>query len=157
KLETEFLFNVEWGELDCLVLDLPPGTGDAQLTITQRVALAGGIVVTTPQEVALMDVRRGVTMFQEVNVPVLGVIENMSYHICRKCGERHEIFAHGGGERLAHDLGVPFLGELPLVRELREGGDYARPLVAVRPDHPIAAEFRSIADRVIDGLERTEA
>src|SRR5258708_222810 len=124
KLETEFLFNVEWGELDCLVLDLPPGTGDAQLTITQRVALAGGIVVTTPQEVALMDVRRGVTMFQEVNVPVLGVIENMSYHICGKCGSRHEIFAHGGGERLARSLNVPFLGELPLVRELREGGDY---------------------------------
>jgi ATP-binding protein involved in chromosome partitioning len=157
KLETEFLFNVEWGELDCLVLDLPPGTGDAQLTITQRVALAGGIVVTTPQEVALMDVRRGVTMFQEVDVPVLGVIENMSYHICQKCGARHEIFAHGGGVRLANDLGVPFLGELPLVRELREGGDYARPLVAVRPDHPLAAEFRSIADRVIDGLKRTEA
>src|SRR6266852_8140057 len=151
KLETEFLFNVEWGELDCLVLDLPPGTGDAQLTITQRVALAGGIVVTTPQEVALMDVRRGVTMFQEVNVPVLGVIENMSYHICGKCGSRHEIFAHGGGARLAHDLGVPFLGELPLVRELRESGDYARPLVAIRPDHPVAAEFRSIADRVIAG------
>jgi len=157
KLETELLFNVEWGELDCLVLDLPPGTGDAQLTITQRVALAGGIVVTTPQEVALMDVRRGVTMFQEVNVPVLGVIENMSYHICRKCGSRDEIFAHGGGARLAHDLGVPFLGELPLVRELREGGDYARPLVAIRPDHPVAAKFRSIADRVIDGLERTGA
>src|ERR1700687_1484886 len=157
KLESEFLFNVEWGELDCLVLDLPPGTGDAQLTITQRVALAGGVVVTTPQEVALMDVRRGVTMFQEVNVPVLGVIENMSYHICGKCGSRHEIFAHGGGARLAHDLGVPFLGELPLVRELREGGDYARPLVAVRPDHPVAAEFRSIADRVIDGLKRTGA
>jgi ATP-binding protein involved in chromosome partitioning len=87
-------------------------------------------------------------------VPVLGVIENMSYHICGKCGSRHEIFAHGGGARLANDLGVPFLGELPLVRELREGGDYARPLVAVRPDHPVVAEFRSIADRVMDGLER---
>ena len=96
-------------------------------------------------------------MFQEVNVPVLGVIENMSYHICRKCGARHEIFAHGGGARLAHDLGVPFLGELPLVRELREGGDNARPLVAVRPTIRSAAEFRSIADRVIEGLERTEA
>ena len=105
KLETEFLFNVEWGELDCLVLDLPPGTGDAQLTITQRVALAGGVIVTTPQEVALMDVRRGVAMFSEVNVPVLGVIENMSYHICGKCGERHEIFAHGGGARLARRPG----------------------------------------------------
>ncbi len=157
KLETEFLFNVEWGELDCLVLDLPPGTGDAQLTITQRVALAGGVVVTTPQEIALMDVRRGVTMFQEVGVPVLGVIENMSYHICRKCGARHEIFAHGGGARLARDLGVPFLGELPIVRELREGGDYARPLAAVRPDHPVTAAFRSIAAQIIDGLKRTEA
>jgi ATP-binding protein involved in chromosome partitioning len=103
-----------------------------------------------------MDVRRGVTMFQEVNVPVLGVIENMSYHICRKCGSRHEIFAHGGGERLARSLNVPFLGELPLIRELREGGDYARPLVAVRPDHPVTAAFRSIAERIIDGLERTE-
>src|ERR1700719_3932030 len=133
KLETEFLFNVEWGELDCLVLDLPPGTGDAQLTITQRVALAGGVIVTTPQEIALLDVKRGVAMFEEVNVPVLGVIENMSYYLCRKCNHRDEIFAHGGGARLAHDLGVPFLGELPLVRELREGGDYARPLVAVRP------------------------
>jgi ATP-binding protein involved in chromosome partitioning len=101
-------------------------------------------------------VRRGVTMFQEVDVPVLGVIENMSYHICRKCGARHEIFAHGGGERLAQSLGVPFLGELPLVRELREGGDYARPLVAVRPDHPVSAAFRSIADRIMDRLERPE-
>ena len=155
KLETEFLFNVEWGELDCLVLDLPPGTGDAQLTITQRVALAGGIVVTTPQEVALMDVRRGVTMFQEVSVPVLGVIENMSYHLCRKCGARHDIFAHGGGERLARSLDVPFLGELPLVRELREGGDYARPLVAVRPDHPVSGTFRAIGDRVRSALERS--
>jgi len=154
KVETEFLFNVEWGELDCLVLDLPPGTGDAQLTITQRVALGGGIIVTTPQEVALMDVRRGVTMFKEAEVPVLGVIENMSYHICGKCGARHDIFAHGGGERLARDLGVPFLGALPLTRELREGGDYARPLVAVRPDHPVSGAFRSIASDVIAALER---
>jgi ATP-binding protein involved in chromosome partitioning len=157
KLETEFLFNVEWGELDCLMLDLPPGTGDAQLTITQRVALSGGIVVTTPQEIALMDVRRGVTMFQEVDVPVLGVVENMSYHVCRKCGRRHEIFAHGGGERLARQLKVPFLGELPIVRELREGSDYARPLVAVRPDHPASAAFRAIADQIIGGLDRKAA
>jgi ATP-binding protein involved in chromosome partitioning len=154
KLESEFLFNVEWGELDCLVLDLPPGTGDAQLTITQRVALAGGIVVTTPQEIALLDVRRGVAMFQQVDVPVLGVIENMSYHLCGKCGARHEIFAHGGGARLARELGVPFLGELPLVRELREGGDYARPLVAVRPDHPVSAVFDSIAREIIAELEQ---
>jgi len=154
KLESEFLFNVEWGELDCLILDLPPGTGDAQLTITQRVALDGGVIVTTPQEIALLDVKRGVTMFEEVNVPVLGVVENMSYYLCRKCGHRHEIFAHGGGARLARTLGVPFLGELPIVRELREGGDHAQPLVATQPDHPISAAFKSIASNIIERIER---
>ncbi len=125
KLETEFLFNVEWGELDCLVLDLPPGTGDAQLTITQRVDLAGGVIVTTPQEVALLDVKRGVAMFNEVHTPVLGVIENMSYYVCRKCAHRHEIFGHGGGARMAAELDLPLLGELPIVPELRAGGDNA--------------------------------
>jgi len=153
KLETEFLFNVEWGELDCLVLDLPPGTGDAQLTITQRVALAGGVVVTTPQDLALLDVKRGVEMFREVNVPVLGVVENMSYYLCRKCGQRHEIFSHGGGARYAAELGVPFLGELPIVRELREGGDRANPLVASHPRHPVTAAFDAIAARVIEQVE----
>jgi ATP-binding protein involved in chromosome partitioning len=157
KLETEFLFNVEWGELDCLVLDLPPGTGDAQLTITQRVALDGGVIVTTPQEIALLDVKRGVAMFDEVHVPVLGVVENMSYYVCRKCNHRHEIFAHGGGARLAASLNVPFLGELPLVRELREGGDHASPIVAVNPAHPISAAFKSIASKVIERLDRSEA
>jgi ATP-binding protein involved in chromosome partitioning len=154
KLETEFLFNVEWGELDCLVLDLPPGTGDAQLTITQRVALAGGVIVTTPQEIALLDVKRGVAMFDEVHVPVLGVVENMSYYLCRKCNHRHEIFAHGGGERLATSLNVPFLGALPLVRELREGGDQASPIVAANPAHPVSIEFQSIAAKVIENLDR---
>jgi len=153
KLETEFLFNVEWGELDCLVLDLPPGTGDAQLTITQRVALAGGVVVTTPQDLALLDVKRGVEMFREVNVPVLGVVENMSYHVCRKCGHRHEIFSHGGGARYAAELGVPFLGELPIARELREGGDRATPIVATNPRHPVTAAFDSIAAKVINQVD----
>jgi len=157
KLESEFLFNVEWGELDCLVLDLPPGTGDAQLTITQRVTLAGGVIVTTPQEIALLDVKRGVSMFAEVDVPVLGVIENMSYYLCRKCGHRHEIFAHGGGARFAHSLGVPFLGELPIVRELREGGDEASPLVAMHPEHPVSAAFKSIAANIIQQLDRLSA
>jgi ATP-binding protein involved in chromosome partitioning len=154
KLETEFLFNVEWGSLDALVLDLPPGTGDAQLTITQRVALAGGVIVTTPQDIALLDVKRGVAMFSEVGVPVLGVIENMSYHVCRKCGRRHEIFASGGGERFARELGVPFLGELPLVRELREGGDSGRPLVTVNPEHPASLAFAAVAGKLIEALER---
>ncbi len=154
KLETEFLFNVDWGELDCLILDLPPGTGDAQLTITQQVALAGGVIVTTPQEIALLDVKRGVTMFREVNVPVLGVIENMSYYLCPKCHSRHEIFAHGGGERFARELGVAFLGEIPLVREVRESGDEAKPIVACAPEHPVSAAFKSIAGKVIEQLER---
>jgi ATP-binding protein involved in chromosome partitioning len=153
KLENEFLFNVEWGVLDCLVLDLPPGTGDAQLTITQRVHLDGGVVVTTPQEIALLDVRRGVSMFREVDVPVLGVVENMSYHLCPRCGSRHEIFSHGGGARYAAELGVPFLGELPLVRELREGGDSASPIVAANPSHPVSEAFRQIAGKVIGRLE----
>jgi len=154
KLETEFLFNVEWGELDCLILDLPPGTGDAQLTITQRVKLDGGVIVTTPQEIALIDVRRGVQMFSEVSVPVLGVVENMSYYICGKCNHRHEIFSHGGGARLAESLEVPFLGELPITRELREGGDHAMPLVATNPSHPVTAAFKSVAAKIIEELER---
>src|SRR5271165_4978171 len=156
KLETEFLFNVEWGKLDVLIIDLPPGTGDAQLTITQRVALDGGVIVTTPQNLALLDVRRGVAMFAEVKTRVLGVIENMSYYLCRKCNHRHEIFAHGGGARLAESLNVPFLGELPLVRELREGGDNASPIVAANPAHPISAAFKSIAAKVIEGLDQSE-
>jgi ATP-binding protein involved in chromosome partitioning len=154
KLETEFLFNVEWGELDCLVLDLPPGTGDAQLTITQRVTLAGGVIVTTPQEVALLDVKRGVAMFNEVHAPVLGVIENMSYYVCRRCGHRHEPFGHGGGARMAAELDLPMLGELPIASEMRAGADNARPLVAVSPAHPASQEFKAIAGRILELLAR---
>ena len=149
----QFLQETLWGTQDFLIVDLPPGTGDAQLTITQRVKLDGGVIVTTPQEIALADVRRGVQMFNEVEVPVLGVVENMSYYECRKCGKRHDIFAHGGGERLASGLGVPFLGALPLVREVREGGDQAMPIVAVNPAHPVSGIFKDIADKIIHGLE----
>jgi ATP-binding protein involved in chromosome partitioning len=152
KLEAEFLFNVEWGELDVLIIDLPPGTGDAQLTITQRVALDGGVIVTTPQNLALLDVRRGVAMFVEVKTPVLGVIENMSYHLCRKCHQRHEIFSHGGGARLAAELGVPFLGELPISTELRDGLDRASPLVATDPAHPVSKQFQLIAGKILQQL-----
>ena len=123
KLIAEFLRNGDWGELDVLVLDLPPGTGDVQLTLTQQVPITGGVIVTTPQDVALADVRRGIEMFQQVNAPVLGVIENMSYHLCPGCGARAEIFGHGGGAAMARELGVPFLGEMPLVRAVREAGD----------------------------------
>lgn len=150
KLLTQFLREVEWGELDYLVLDLPPGTGDAQLTITQQVPLTGGVIVTTPQDVALEDVKRGVTMFQQVNAPVLGVIENMSYHICTGCGHRAELFGHGGGERMAAQFAVPFLGEIPLVRDIREAGDTGKPIVAADPEHPQSQAFRVIAQRIVD-------
>src|SRR5881409_2030684 len=149
KLITEFLRNVEWGELDILVLDLPPGTGDVQLTLTQQVPLTGGIIVTTPQDVALADVRRGVQMFRQVHAPVLGVIENMSFHICPGCGERAELFAHGGGAEMARTFGVPLLGEIPLVRAIREAGDHGVPLVAADPAHPQSRAFREIAERVL--------
>jgi ATP-binding protein involved in chromosome partitioning len=149
KLITEFLRNCDWGRLDTLVMDLPPGTGDVQLTLTQQVAISGGIVVTTPQEVALADVRRGIQMFRQVNAPVLGVIENMSYHLCPGCGARAELFGHGGGAAMARELGVPFLGELPLVRAVREAGDRGVPIVAAEPSHPVSRAYREIAERVL--------
>jgi len=151
KLLTQFLREVEWGELDYLVLDLPPGTGDAQLTITQQVALDGGVIVTTPQDVALEDVKRGVKMFQQVNAPVLGVVENMSYYLC-SCGDRAELFGHGGGAAVAKQFNIPFLGEIPLVREMREAGDNGTPLVAANPEHPQSLAFRAIAQQVVDAV-----
>lgn len=153
KALTQFLRETEWGELDYLVLDLPPGTGDAQLTITQQVPLTGGVVVTTPQDVALLDVRRGVTMFQQVHAPVLGVIENMSFHVCEGCGARSEVFGHGGGERFAHDLRIPFLGSLPLVRAIREAADSGTPLVVANPEHPQSKAFKALAERVVTEVE----
>jgi ATP-binding protein involved in chromosome partitioning len=149
KLLTQFLREVDWGALDYLVLDLPPGTGDAQLTITQQVPLTGGVIVTTPQDVALEDVKRGVTMFQQVHAPVLGVIENMSYHVCSSCGHRAELFGHGGGAAMARQFGIPFLGEIPLVRDIREAGDTGVPLVVAQPEHPQSQAFRAIAQRIV--------
>jgi ATP-binding protein involved in chromosome partitioning len=148
KLITEFFRNVVWGELDYLILDLPPGTGDAQLTVAQQVPLAGGVIVTTPQDVALLDVRRGITMFEQVKAPVLGVVENMSYHVCTGCGERAEIFGHGGGEAMARQFGVPFLGEIPLVRAIRSAGDEGKPIVVADPSHPQSRAFAEIAGAV---------
>ena len=159
KLITEFLRNCDWGQLDSLVMDLPPGTGDVQLTLTQQVPISGGIIVTTPQEVALADVRRGIQMFRQVNAPVLGVIENMSYHLGPGCGERAELFGHGGGAAMARDLGVPFLGELPLVRAVREAGDRGVPIVAAEPSHPVSRAYREIAERIlvrVDEAKRRE-
>jgi ATP-binding protein involved in chromosome partitioning len=145
KLITEFFRKVEWGELDYLILDLPPGTGDAQLTVAQQVPLAGGVIVTTPQDVALLDVKRGITMFEQVNAPVLGVIENMSYHLCSGCGSRHEIFGHGGGQQMARESGVPFLGEIPLLAAIREAGDRGVPIVVADPQHPQSRAFFDVA------------
>jgi ATP-binding protein involved in chromosome partitioning len=152
----QFFRDVVWGELDYLLIDLPPGTGDAQLSISQLVTLSGVITVTTPQEVALHDVRKGMMMFKGVNVPLLGVIENMSYYVCGHCGERTEIFSHGGGERAADKLGVPFLGHIPIDPAIRAGGDEGLPIVVAQPDSPQAKAFMDIAAKI--GKEvRTQA
>lgn len=153
----QFFRDVIWGELDYLLIDLPPGTGDAQLSISQLVTLAGVITVTTPQEVALHDVRKGMMMFKGVNVPLLGVIENMSYYICRHCGEREEIFSHGGGQRAAEKLGVPFLGAIPIDPAIRAGGDEGMPIVAADPDSPQAKTFRDIAAKIASELKQQES
>ncbi len=149
---TQMLREVEWGTLDVMIVDMPPGTGDAQLTIAQQVPLAGAVIVSTPQDLALIDARRGVEMFKRVNVPLLGIIENMSYFVCPKCGERHDIFGHGGAHTEADKLGVPFLGEVPLHMTIRETSDAGRPVVATEPDGPHAKTYREIAARVRDKL-----
>ncbi len=130
KAVEQLLTDVEWGELDYLLMDLPPGTGDVQLTLSQKVPLTGAVIVTTPQDVALLDVVRGISMFRKLNVPILGVIENMSFFCCPHCGGRSEIFSHGGGEAASRKLDVPFLGEVPLDVKIREGGDTGRPVPA---------------------------
>jgi ATP-binding protein involved in chromosome partitioning len=149
---TQMLRDVEWGALDVMVVDMPPGTGDAQLTMAQQVPLAGAVIVSTPQDLALIDARRGVAMFNRVNVPVLGVVENMSYFLCPQCGSRSDIFGHGGARHEAERLGVPFLGEVPLDMAIRETSDAGRPVVATAPDGPHAAAYRAIAAKVRDQL-----
>jgi ATP-binding protein involved in chromosome partitioning len=148
----QFLRQVEWGELDFLVLDLPPGTGDIQLTIVQTVALSGAIIVTTPQEVALIDARKAATMFEKVNVPVLGLIENMSYFISPDSGKRYEIFGSGGGEREAKRLRVPLLGQIPIDIATRESGDRGMPITSEAPNSAVAIEFVKIAQRLREKL-----
>jgi len=150
-----FFRDVLWDELDYLLLDLPPGTGDVQLSISQMVPLAGAITVTTPQEVALHDVRKGIAMFQKVNVPLLGIVENMSSFVCGHCGERTDIFSHGGGERAAEKFGIPFLGRIPLDPAIRDGGDSGHPIVIDCPASPQAAAFREIAQKIIAQLGGT--
>jgi ATP-binding protein involved in chromosome partitioning len=150
---TQMLREVEWGTLDVMVVDMPPGTGDAQLTMAQQVPLKGAVIVSTPQDLALIDARRGIAMFRRVNVPVLGIVENMSTFICPHCGERSDIFGHGGARAEADRLGVPFLGEVPLHMDIREKSDSGQPVVATVPDGPHAKAYREIAARVRDGLQ----
>ena len=144
----QFLRDVNWGELDYLLIDLPPGTGDAQLSITQLIPLTGAIIVTTPQDVALLDSKRGLAMFQKVHVPLLGIVENMSYFNCPHCHEKTEIFSHGGGKAAAEKLKVPFLGEIPIDPAIREGGDAGRPIVVSDPESPQAKAFVQIAGQL---------
>jgi ATP-binding protein involved in chromosome partitioning len=149
---TQMLREVEWGELDVMVVDMPPGTGDAQLTMAQQVPLRGAVIVSTPQDLALIDARRGVAMFRRVNVPVLGIVENMSYFLCPHCGTRSDIFGHAGARHEAERLGVPFLGEVPLHIEIREKSDAGLPVVATAPNSEHAAIYRGIAQRVRDEM-----
>ncbi len=144
----QLLFEVVWPELDILFVDMPPGTGDAHLTLVQRVPLAGGIIVSTPQDIALIDARRGLAMFQQVNVPVLGIIENMSYFLCPSCGARSDIFGHGGARDEATRLGVPFLGEIPLHMSIRETSDAGMPIVWQKPDSCHSEIYRHIAHEI---------
>jgi ATP-binding protein involved in chromosome partitioning len=149
---TQMLREVEWGKLDVMVVDMPPGTGDAQLTIAQQVPLKGAVIVSTPQDLALIDARRGVAMFKRVNVPVLGVVENMSYFLCPSCGTRSDIFSHGGARHEAERLGVSFLGEVPLHMTIREKSDAGLPVVATAPDGEHARIYRDIATKVLAQL-----
>jgi ATP-binding protein involved in chromosome partitioning len=156
----QMLREVAWGELDVLVVDMPPGTGDAQLTMAQSVPLAGAVIVSTPQDLALIDARKGLNMFNKVNVPVLGIVENMSYFVCPDCGGRHDVFGHGGAREEAERIGVPFLGEVPLAMPIRETSDAGKPVVATAAEGPHAKVYRDIALKVrerLDALSGTRA
>lgn len=148
KAVTQLVRDCAWGELDYLIIDLPPGTGDAQLSLAQTVPLSGGVIVTTPQDIALLDATRGLSMFREVKVPVLGIVENMSYFACPHCGEKTFIFSHGGGRETAERLKVPFLGEIPLDVDVRIGGDLGAPITAVKPESPQSEAFMELASKV---------
>jgi ATP-binding protein involved in chromosome partitioning len=154
---TQMLKEVAWGELDLLVVDMPPGTGDAQLTMAQQVPLAGAVIVSTPQDLALIDARKGLNMFRKVDVPVLGIVENMSYFLCPSCGERSDIFGHGGARAEADRLGVPFLGEIPLHMDIREKSDSGQPVVISQPDSEHASLYVKIAEKTWSGIEQEES
>jgi ATP-binding protein involved in chromosome partitioning len=153
----QMLREVAWGKLDVLIVDMPPGTGDAQLTMAQAVPLAGAVIVSTPQDLALIDVRRAVAMFNRVDVPLLGLVENMSYFLCPHCGGRSDIFAHGGARHEAQRLGIPFLGEVPLALAIRERSDSGRPIVALEPNGAYAAVYADMARALWQSLENGAA
>ncbi|MFI0395208.1 Mrp/NBP35 family ATP-binding protein [Paracoccus jiaweipingae] len=146
----QMMFQVQWGALDCLIVDLPPGTGDVQMTLAQKTPVDGAIIVSTPQDVALLDARKAIDMFQKLNVPILGLIENMSTHICSQCGHEEHIFGHGGVKAEARKLGAPLMGEIPLHLDIRLAGDGGAPVVVSQPDSPQAQAFRHIARGLIE-------
>lgn len=148
----QFLYDVEWGDLDYLIVDMPPGTGDAQLSLAQLVPVQGAVLVTTPQEVAMADVRKAYNMFEQVRIPVLGIVENMSYFVCPNCSQRHAIFGQGGGNELARRFNSVLLGQVPIAISIREGGDIGVPIVVGAPDSPQALAFQQIADNVATQL-----
>jgi ATP-binding protein involved in chromosome partitioning len=148
KAITQFFEDCDWGEIDYMVIDLPPGTGDVQLSLSQIFPLAGAVMVTTPQEVALIDVEKGANMFERVNVPLLGVVENMSTFVCPQCSHETQIFSHGGGRRMASDRGWPFLGEIPIDPSVRVGGDVGTPVVVSHPESAVSRAFRGAACRL---------
>jgi len=150
----QLLRKVQWGDLDVLVVDLPPGTGDAQLTMCQRVPLSGAIIVSTPQDVALMDVVRGVNMFKKVNVPILGIVENMSYFLCPKCNRKEHIFGEGGAKQTAAKMSLPFLGEIPINTLIRETSDSGKPIVVSQPQSNIALIYNTIAASIAHDLKQ---
>ncbi|MEE9317227.1 MAG: P-loop NTPase, partial [Rhodospirillales bacterium] len=152
----QMMRDVNWGELDIMVVDMPPGTGDIQLTLAQKVPLSGAVIISTPQDIALLDARKGLNMFRKVDVPVLGLIENMSYFTCPHCGERSDIFSHGGARIEADRLGIDFLGEIPLDMSIRETSDGGKPIVVSDPGSEHAKTYRAIADRIWEKITTAE-
>jgi len=150
----QMMRDVNWGDLDVLVVDMPPGTGDAQLTMAQQVPLAGAVIVSTPQDIALLDARKGLNMFRQVDVPVFGIIENMSYFVCPHCNERSDIFSHGGAKRTAERLGTDFLGEIPLDMAIRETSDSGQPIVVSQPDSMHAKAYMAIAGKIWEQIRK---
>lgn len=152
KMVDQFLNGIDWGELDYLILDLPPGTGDVQLTLVQKIEITGAVIVTTPQELALQDVKKGANMFRKVDAKVLGIVENMSYFTCPHCGENTDVFSRGGGEKESVRLGVPLLGRIPLQPDVMEASDQGKPIVLARPDSPSSTAFREIVEKLTEQI-----